>query len=485
MSLAAPLRARNARHDATMRAAAAAIRGASAKREPWKDHGQPFRSRSGSASVAVLGHPQPAFFPPFTPRADQPLPRADLHGHGRRFEYSLRDELRPLARGRCAGCGRTKVTHAQQVKGQGDDVEVWLRDHDRVNDGETKQGKTRRAYYRNILVCGSAWECPSCMASHRRAGAEKIKLAVERWQNGYAEIPAHGAGSVLFLTLTVRHGLGDDLGLVRRGVTDAFSRFLAGRAWQRLCDSLPWNAPGWSTAIEDEQYAAGHPKLIGGYVRALEVTHGASGWHPHVHALLFCGFAPSEKFRNVLRACLSQRWAECVREVLGEAHVPVDTSADGKHPGCDLRPCGAADYISKMGLELSSPLTKEGRKSRSRSPIQIAIDYATTHAASDAKLWQTYCAGMKGARMLTWSGGLLDRLGLKEEDEEPSEIAPQLVASIDDVTWRRVRDLRGAKLAILVAAEEAGEAGVKNALSYMRKHGKAPPSSSSAQRAGP
>lgn len=463
---------------------------ASPKGEPWEIHGQPFRARF-LAPVGEADHEHdPDSFPPVTPRSDSPVTREDLGRAGRAFEYALRDELRPLARGRVRGCGRTKVTQAAWVKGVGEDVEVWSREHDELEDGEVEPGKTRRAYYRNILTCGSAWECPSCMARHRRAGANKVKLAVERWQDGFqvgtTRVDAHGAGSVLFFTLTVRHGLGDDLRVVRKGVTDAFSRMIAGRAWTQFCGVSGMVPGGYIPYFDDIQAAANANKrgarevtnFVHGYVRALEVTHGPNGWHPHVHGLMFCDVSPSEKTLQRMRKWLSDRWRKAVRAVLGADHEP-----DDEH-GVDLRPCGAADYIAKLGLELSSSSTKEGKKALHRAPIEIAKDYATTHDATDGKLWQDYCAGMKGARMLTWSGDLLDRLGLVEEDEPAGEIEPQLVASIDDVTWHRVRDLRGAKLAILVAAEENGADGVRDVLAYMVAHGKAPPRAS-AQRAGP
>ncbi|PRW75701.1 protein rep, partial [Pseudomonas fluorescens] len=67
------------------------------------------------------------------------------------------------------------------------------------------------------------------------------------------------------LTLTVPHGLGDDLSGLLEQIHKAWRSTSTSRAGKKL------------------------RKLLGvrGTIRALEVTPGSNGFHPHLHVLLF------------------------------------------------------------------------------------------------------------------------------------------------------------------------------------------------------
>lgn len=92
-----------------------------------------------------------------------------------------------------------------------------------------------------------------------------------------------------------------------------------------------------------------HELQATGYVlgccRALEVTHGKNGWHPHLHILIFFGVeARSEQVGRVL-TWLAQRW---VRFTLADGY---ECSADAQ----DIRDVrtvrNAGDYVSKFGVD--------------------------------------------------------------------------------------------------------------------------------------
>ena len=220
---------------------------------------------------------------------------------------------------------------------------------------------------------------------------------------------AWGADRVLLVTLTIRHARGDDLAENLRAVALAYSRVLAGSQWGRI----------------KRRYGIVHS------VRAVETTHGAHGWHPHAHVLLFCDRrlsdaelgALSEDERQAseedlarlaldgLEGELSERWGRRVGALLGPGAVP--SRARGVH----VARCHAGEYLSKMGLEVSDPGGKVARVSSSRSPWEILSDAVTHRRKRDAALWAEYVHATKGRRALTWSKGAAAALGVRDEDE--------------------------------------------------------------------
>jgi hypothetical protein len=141
-------------------------------------------------------------------------------------------------------------------------------------------------------------------------------------------------------------------------------------------------------------------------IRALEVTHSeANGWHPHFHIALFQKGTTTAAEVDALR----DLWAGLVEKELGSDNAP-----DWEH-GVDYRPLNVTEYITKLGLEVSS-VTKKGRGA-SRSPWQIA------HAAGEGQprsvqLWREYSEAMRGARQLFWSRNARRFFGLAREESE-------------------------------------------------------------------
>jgi hypothetical protein len=194
-------------------------------------------------------------------------------------------------------------------------------------------------------------------------------------------------------------------------------------------------------------------------IRALEVTHGPeNGWHPHIHALVLTGRTLDDAELRDASMWLSERWQECVQRALGDEHRP-----DYAH-GCDLRPCHSADYIAKLGLELTAPGRSKRAKGQNRTPMEIAYDFATEGRGRDSALWTDFCESMYGAKMLTWSKDLRKRLGMPAElsDEELSEEAEthEILALIAGRDWDRLRDTPGVRTALLEAAERGGLRGL-------------------------
>jgi hypothetical protein len=194
------------------------------------------------------------------------------------------------------------------------------------------------------------------------------------------------------LTLTVAHEYGDQLKRMRKGLSHAWRLLWQGKAAKAIRERLG----------------------IAHYIRAVEVTHGRNGWHPHLHILLLT----TRKLEAFHEDELAERWQGCVVRALGIAAKP------SKEHGCNLSHDFRQDYIEKLGLEITDIENKRG-KLGSKTPWTIAHE-AADGIPSARHLWETYVHEMKGARQLTWSRkskryfGLLD----VEDDELASDGVP-------------------------------------------------------------
>jgi hypothetical protein len=112
-----------------------------------------------------------------------------------------------------------------------------------------------------------------------------------------------------------------------------------------------------------------------GYVRAVEVTHGRRGWHPHLHVLLLTQAPLDLDELRDLHRFLRDRW--------GRRVTALGFRAPALHRGVRLLPVFSADgvggYLTKVGdeeraaytpgLELARQDLKAGRAWGSRAPF--------------------------------------------------------------------------------------------------------------------
>lgn len=257
-------------------------------------------------------------------------------------------------------------------------------------------------YYSGLMACGSVWSCPICAARvAERRRAELIEAIAACRESG---------GDVLLMTTTVPHTRSDDaLGLLNLH-NDTYRRFWCGEPGRRLRESLG----------------------MVGFVRALEVTHGDHGWHPHGHTLLFV--RAGLDLEDVKKR-LWGRW----ESLLNRAGVNPSSNAFDLQDGSK-----AARYATKFGLtddeaerrwgiagELTRANTKRSKARGGRTPFQLLADYTDGDKQAGA-LFVEFSKVFRGRKQLQWSNGLRSRLLPDTEDLTDEEIA-QTVSAEDEL----------------------------------------------------
>lgn len=289
-----------------------------------------------------------------------------------------------------------------------------------------------KAFYHGLMACGSVWTCPVCAAKISERRRAELKPAIE-------------AGKTLdwvphLVTLTIPHGIGDDIKELLAKLSEALKRLSSGKysIKRRIEQELPSEA-------------------LHGYIRALEVTHGnKNGFHPHFHMIAFTSAGVTSAFmQDAYRAA----WQRACR--LAGLPVPSDTHGvtvqDGRF---------AAEYASKWGIEdeMTKGHTKQARL-KGITPWGMLravldgddVEYPAERAAA---LFQVYAAAFAGRRQLYWSNGLRAKLALAKElsDEElvakPDDEEASVLATLTVEQWKAIRR-KGQQAHILTVAESA------------------------------
>ncbi len=323
----------------------------------------------------------------------------------RRRAYALRQiawdaTLNP----RVAKCGRARVCACVEIV--------------RAADGG--------CHYSGLERCGNIWCCPVCAGVVARRRAEELRSALR----GHLL----SGRFATFQTFTLPHSYGDTLEATRRVATEAFRAIHQGAAW-----------------LEDRATYG-----ILAYVRALEVTHGPNGWHPHVHALFF-HLAPldADTFGAFARRNYDA-WARTIQRHGLRTPLPQLCPAEVVTTG------DVAAYTAKWGAapELARWDTKRGRKGH-RAPFGILADYGERRDPHDLELWREWERGMKGARQLTWSRGarrLLKATLVPDETIAAEEPRGEILLVLPGALWDAAARVPGLTLRVLEAAESAGSA---------------------------
>jgi hypothetical protein len=314
-------------------------------------------------------------------------------------------------------CGRVPVTEGGRVT---------IRDNAGV------------AHYAGLATCGSIWACPVCSAKIRNVRALEISTGAAHWDMA--------GNAVYMLTLTMPHDYGLPLAKLIPAIADGFRSIIAGRAWVRLRKDVG----------------------IVGTIRSMEVTHGANGWHPHLHVLVFFDGRPDAEGLAAFALHVRRQW--------GRHITKAGFRAPNNH-GVNIQLCESAaeagQYIAKTqdgrsaGNEIARGDMKQGR-SGSRTPFEILDDFRWTGDAGDRQLWHEYERATRGRQAITWSKGLRAFLEVEveESDEElaAAEVGGDEIATISNPQWKRVVQVPGLAVYLLDCAEAGGLEAVNEAL---------------------
>lgn len=308
---------------------------------------------------------------------------ADARRATRRRRYRLRNELFTVSSlPRVSWCGRRRT---------GPLVTLYV--------------GARGAGFGGVAFCSSLWACPVCSAVIRQRRSAELEAALVKHLDG-------GGGGML-VTLTIPHDFDDaletTLGLVRAGWAYLRRQHTAKAAWGR----------------------AG----VVGYVKAVEITHGRNGWHPHLHVLVMTEAPLSADATADFRGVVEAAW------VAGT--TPAGRRAPSSEFGVDVRPLhvrgrldrgAVARYLAKVqdgegrarspALELARGDLKTGR-CRSSTPFELLAQLRDARQAGRnhqyrrlAALWGEYERVTHGRHGIVWSRGLKARLGVGEVTDE-------------------------------------------------------------------
>jgi Replication protein len=255
------------------------------------------------------------------------------------------------------------------------------------------------AHVGGVTRCASPWACPVCTPVIAERRAVEIDAALlEAARQGLVPV---------FVTATVRHRRADELQAVRSALQAAYSatfRFKKRPAW----------------------YA--------GQIRAVEVTYGGNGWHPHVHSVVFVD--PS-KVNGPLDppGLVEQLEGEYVRQLHRAGLSGVHGVAWKVEPVFDRS--GLSAYLSKSvtlgdGWGVGSELSRSHRKV-SRTGGITPFELLASAVAE-------YEAATKGARQLVWSPGLKARLAVEVLEDGGAAVGappedPDVIVSVPRDAW--------------------------------------------------
>lgn len=394
------------------------------------------RRARDAAHVTAAGASAPV--PRYTEFAS-PLPRTDENGvvqdgfEKRLLRWELQHSARQLlgTKHRIGVCHRVPSTFV--AEGQTPGVKVYRRED-------------LATYYRGLMICASVWACPVCSAKiAERRRAELDQALTVHQANG---------GGVYHMLLTLPHTRRDEPKPLVELLLDTFRRLCSGKY------RLGVLVPGFT-----------------GFVRALEVTHGDNGWHPHLHVLVFTSAALTDDQLALVHHKVFSKWEARVMKTTGkQASRKGFSFATAERGTAEMRLDAAKDYVAKFGADkeleeiviqrrtwgAADELTRSHLKEKGRggrSPWKLLADFneGDMHAGM---LWKEFVAAFKGRSQLQWSRGLRETLGLdQEQDDEQAAAAVEaediLLARITVDDWKVIVDnkLRGLVLEILRVGE--------------------------------
>lgn len=284
-----------------------------------------------------------------------------------------------------------------------------------------------RANFSSIETCASPWACAVCGPVIRAERAREIGEAYEK--------STTKGWSGLFLTLTLRHSQEMPLQETLSLLLEAWRKITGRRDFKKFKEKIGFK----------------------GSIKSLEITHGISGWHPHLHLYLIGSEKISPEILAELHQELFSLWQNQIVRLGKTSQIPTTA-------GFDLKPvtgAGIGRYLAKVGGKLGAELArgdmKKGRAETSRSPLEL-LD---STSLKDRNLFLEFYHSTKGRGSIVFSRGLRKLLELEPEKdaetllEEMDETEEEeLFFLIEGKKYDRLRVTPGALVRVLEEAEK-------------------------------
>lgn len=259
------------------------------------------------------------------------------------------------------------------------------------------------ASYTGIETCSSVAACPVCSAKIRAKRAKEVRTVVEKHRKA--------AGEALFLTLTIPHHKGDSLDDCLDTLQTSWRYLQSKTAWRRLKTDM----------------------AVFGTVKAVEIVHGANGWHVHSHILVLLEKSLSADEFERFKTVVFDLWLTAVARVWKTPAIAAQNLQRVDEKGSVL-----AQYLTKIQDDTSKKWSVDAEMTRGdlkkNSKGVLPFDLLTTDCRySDSereRLFEEYYLATKGRRVLTWSKGVKDRY-LKDE---PNAVDEELETD-NEILW--------------------------------------------------
>lgn len=247
---------------------------------------------------------------------------------------------------------------------------------------------SKTAYYVGLQTCGSIWTCPVCAARISETRRKEVCHAMEKiYEEGFQSV---------MVTLTFPHDKTIALDELIKKQSLALKYLREGNTWTCFKKRINFQ----------------------GLIRALELTYGANGWHPHTHELWFVDKGLKEKD---IKTFIVNRWINCLKKAgLVSVKNTMATHNALKTRSVDIKMnCKSSDYLSKndnlnWGIDREIAKAVNKGKSKGYHPFEFLEEITEVNS----KLFIEYSKAMKGKSQLFWTPGLKEKLGVDDMTDE-------------------------------------------------------------------
>lgn len=289
------------------------------------------------------------------------------------------------------------------------------------------------AGFAGLQTCGSVWACPVCSARILAERQNEVARAVAFWMLT--------GGRVAFLTFTVRHHAKHTLATVWDAVQAAHAAMTSGRAYQ--ADKARLGVATTRVVASGARKGQTVPTDVLPWLRVVEVTQGANGWHVHQHMLVFLPAGTSKNTLADLYGAWHGRWSLGARSAGLDGSLMVNVAKFVDSSG------GIGSYVTKntytpaevAGLEVARGDLKVARFGN-RSAMQLLRDVVDGSTGADRALWAEFETVSAGRRQMTWAGGARDLLNLGAERDDEQIAAEEVGSGADAVCLVDPKDYR-------------------------------------------